>query len=28
LDLSGHDAVDKFARALKEAAWDLGAANE
>jgi len=26
LDLSGHDAVDKFAQALKEAAWDLGLA--
>jgi len=26
LDLSGHDAEDKFTRALKEAAWDLGLA--
>jgi hypothetical protein len=26
LDLSGHDAVDKFTRALKVAAWDLGVA--
>jgi len=26
LDLSGHDAVDKFTQALKEAAWDLGVA--
>jgi len=26
LDLSGHDAIDKFVLALKEAAWDLGLA--
>ena len=26
LDLSGHDAIDKFTHALKEAAWDLGVA--
>ena len=26
LELSGHDALDKFAEALKEAAWDLGVA--
>jgi len=26
MDLSGHDAVDKFTQALKEAAWDLGLA--
>ena len=24
LDLSGHDAVEKFTQSLKEAAWDLG----
>ena len=27
LDLSGHDAIDKFTQALKEAAWDLGVAS-
>ena len=26
IDLSGHDAVDKFTQALKETAWDLGVA--
>ena len=26
IDLSGHDAVDRFTRELKEAAWDLGLA--
>jgi len=26
LDLSGHDAIDKFSQALKNAAWDLGVA--
>jgi len=26
LDLSGHDAVDKFTQALKATAWDLGVA--
>jgi hypothetical protein len=26
LDLSGHDAIEKFVLALKEAAWDLGIA--
>ena len=25
LDLSGHNAIDKFTQALKEVAWDLGA---
>ena len=25
-DLDGHDAIDRFADALKEAAWDLGVA--
>jgi hypothetical protein len=27
LDLSGHDAVDRFTLALKNAAWDLGVAD-
>jgi len=27
LDLSGHDAVDRFSLALKNAAWDLGVAD-
>jgi len=27
IDLSGHDAVDRFTRELKETAWDLGLAD-
>jgi len=26
IDLSGHDASDRFSAALKNAAWDLGVA--
>jgi hypothetical protein len=26
MELSGHDAIDKFTVALNEAAWDLGVA--
>jgi len=26
LDLSGHDAIDRFSTALKSVAWDLGVA--
>jgi hypothetical protein len=27
LDITGHMAIDKFQQALKEVAWDLGAAD-
>jgi hypothetical protein len=28
LDMSGHSAIDRFQQALKEVAWDLGAADD